>query len=102
MNPIGRSDIERMAELSGLDVEPEALVTLTREIASIIEYVSQIGEVETTDEPQQSKRTLPDSFVRLRADELQATNAVGNPGRFAPVFEGGFFTVPRPESMDEG
>lgn len=99
MNPICRQDIERMAELSGLDVEPEALSTLTRQIAAIIEYVSQIGENETEDDSQLPERSSPDGFVRLRKDEPNAANSIVDAGAFAPAFEDGFFVVPRPESI---
>jgi aspartyl-tRNA(Asn)/glutamyl-tRNA(Gln) amidotransferase subunit C len=101
VKPVGHGDIERMAELAGLDVEPESLSSLTREIAAIIEYVSQLGGVQAEDDSHGTEQAALDASVRLRQDEPGDVDAIGNPGAFAPAFEDGFFVVPKPEAMGD-
>ncbi|QDU56428.1 Asp-tRNA(Asn)/Glu-tRNA(Gln) amidotransferase subunit GatC [Aeoliella mucimassa] len=43
------ADVEKVALLSRLMLSPEELQSLTSEMASIVEYVDQLAEVDTSD-----------------------------------------------------
>lgn len=101
MNQVGSDEIERLADLAGLDVDRSELGPLAREIAEIIQYVSQI---EATAEPggfHQVDTSDCGSGVPLRRDEADRSAHVIDPTKFAPDFQYGFFIVPRPESIGE-
>ena len=102
MNPDRRFGVERLAELARLEVEPSEIASLTRDIAAIIEYVSQIGGVGPAQVSHSSSDELSEAAAPLREDEPDSTASVENPCTFAPDFENGFFVVPRTASMGEG
>ncbi len=102
MNPVGRADIERLAELARLEVEASALESLTSDMTAIIEYVSQINGVSPERAPHSSDIDPPETAIQLRHDEPEPAASVQDPSSFAPCFESGFFVVPRPESMGDG
>lgn len=46
--PITESDIDKIAQLAHLEITPEERRQLTPQIASIVEYVAQLNELDTT------------------------------------------------------
>ena len=44
---LSRADVEKVALLARLQLDPEQLDRLTREMAQIVEYVDQLSEVDT-------------------------------------------------------
>ncbi len=99
MNSVGNEEIERLAELAGFELEHTELESLTREIASIIDYFSQIKECSESSGTMQGLGC--GTAVRLRLDRIDSTRTIRDPSAFAPAFESGFFLVPRPESIGE-
>jgi len=102
VKPPRRDEIERLAELAALEVEPSAVDGLTAEIASIIAFISQIDSLGFTlghPSPGDAGCARP---LHLRPDEVEVDTTIADPATFAPEFDGGFFVVPKPESMGGG
>lgn len=87
---VTRADVERIAELAALEVDEASLPTLTRQIAGILEYVSQLEKV-------QGGAEMPGlSYAPgLRADATRPADLAVAPGSIAPSFKDGLFLVPR-------
>lgn len=101
MARIRREEVEHIAALARLRLsEPEA-EGMTRDLESILEYVAQLGELDTRDvEP--TAQAIP-METPLRDDRpepsLEPEVALGN----APAREGAAFAVPKVlESEDAG
>lgn len=88
-------DVERIARLAALAVEPGALPALTRQIAGIIHYVSQLEAVDTAgaSPPDTSPQTGP--WLPLRSDEPRRALLSVPLDQIAPAFQDGLFLVPR-------
>lgn len=87
---VSRADVERIAALAALDVDEASLPALTRQIAGILEYVSQLEKV-------QGGAEMPGLShpPALRADVVQPADLAVPPGSIAPAFKDGLFLVPR-------
>ncbi len=72
MNPVSHADIVRMAELSGLNIEKKNLAELAGEISAIIEFVSQISEVDSAAGSQPSEQVPFENYVRLRVEDADS------------------------------
>ena len=46
--PINESDIEKIAQLAHLEISPEELLVFAPQISEIVNYVEQLGEVDTS------------------------------------------------------
>jgi aspartyl-tRNA(Asn)/glutamyl-tRNA(Gln) amidotransferase subunit C len=92
------TDVERVAELANLELEPEESVRMVHDLNAILDYVAQLSELDT-------KGVVPLAQVTelegaggasaLRADERVASlnRAVVMPQ--APESDGAFFKVPK-------
>lgn len=96
---ISREEVLRVAHLVELGVPEDRVDQLVRDIGSIVDYVSQLNELQTDADgpafvpgPQQ---------VTLRSDEVVRYPLVLSPAEMAPEFIDGFFVVPRLEAMDD-
>lgn len=89
-----RDDVERIAELSRLELTGEELDLFTRQLTGILEYVQQINAVDTTGVPATS-HVVQQSFEREDApvDSLPRASALANAPDAAT--EAGLFKVPR-------
>lgn len=101
MSGVSRAEIERVARLARLDVEPAALPTLTDQIGRILEYISQLDAVD----PEASDLTPPwldeQTIQPLRPDEVHPQSLRDALADIAPAFRDGFVVVPRLEAMDD-
>jgi aspartyl-tRNA(Asn)/glutamyl-tRNA(Gln) amidotransferase subunit C len=90
---ITAEEVRATAELARLELSPEELVRLERELSAILEYMTDLGKLDTTGvEPMTHAVPL---FTPLRADtlgpQLDAETALAD----APRREGSFFEVPK-------
>lgn len=92
MSRITRDDVERVAGLARLALDEDEILRATTQLDAILDYVAQLGEVDTTDvEP--TSHALP-LRTPLREDRAVAPMppdlAVAN----APQRDGSAFVVP--------
>ena len=94
MSTLTRDDTLRIAELARLELTAEEVDLFTRQLASILDYVEQIRELDTTDiEPTSHAMNRP----LEREDATQPTLARQDALANAPdaAVESGLFKVPR-------
>ena len=92
-------DVEHMARLAELAVEPAELPDLTRQMNSIVGFVAQLGELGDLDGAG-TFQAGPDR-TPLRADEPKPGGLARPPAALAPEFVEGFFVVPKLGAMEE-
>ena len=95
---IGEEEVERMAELAHLELEPAELGRLTREIASILAYVRQLEQVAVEGVEPTSHIALDE--LPLRPDLPQPSLDREQALAAAPRSVAGGFAVPT--FVDEG
>ncbi len=89
-------EVERIARLAHISLEPNSLQTLTREVGAILEYVAQLEQVEAADaEP---FRPGP-AEAPLRPDVVRPGGKPPLPA--APEFSDGLYLVPRVGGLDD-
>lgn len=95
---IDRATVAKIAALARIEMTDEELDRMAPELTGILNWVEQLGEVDTSDvEPMTA--VIPNT-LRLRADEVNADPKTGGDRREdilanAPVAEHGFFGVPK-------
>ncbi len=95
---IDRAAVAKIAALARIKMTEEELDRMAPELNNILEWVEQLGEVDTSQvEPMTA--VIPNT-LRLRADEVDADPKTGGNRREdilanAPVAEHGFFGVPK-------
>ena len=94
--------VERVAELANLDLAPEEKPRMQRDLNAILEYVAQLGEIDTKGvEPMAQVSDLLDSVVdagqgaELRPDQLKPSLDRAKIMREAPDTDGAFFKTPK-------
>jgi aspartyl-tRNA(Asn)/glutamyl-tRNA(Gln) amidotransferase subunit C len=96
---ITASDVHHVAVLARLDLPPQRLEKLTRELESILEYVAKIGRVDMAGiEPM--AHALPLHNV-LREDVVEPSLPLDRVLQNAPDTDGPFFKVPKVIGGDE-
>jgi len=94
---IGPKDVRHAARLAEIEVTDEELPRLAGQLARIVEYVEQLGEV-PAGERAEPYRGGPDR-VALREDAVAPIPLAHPVGGMAPEFVDGFFVVPRRVAM---
>lgn len=95
---IDRATVAKIASLARIKMSDEELDRMVPELSGILEWVEQLGEVDTSNvEPMTA--VIPNA-LRLRADEVNADPKTGGDKRDdvlanAPAAEHGFFGVPK-------
>ena len=95
---IDRAAVAKIAALARIKMTEEELDRMAPELNNILEWVEQLGEVDTSQvEPMTA--VIPNT-LRLRADKVDADPKTGGNRREdilanAPVAEHGFFGVPK-------
>ncbi len=88
-----KMDIEKVARLARLELSGEEKETLGKQLDQVLEYVEQLGRVDTTGvEP--TSHAIPISNV-FREDEVRPSFPRDEVLAIAPEEEGGYFRVPR-------
>ena len=85
--------VKHVADLARLNIDPEAIQKISRQVAAILAYVDTLNEVDTRDVPPTSHAIeLNNTF---RPDTAHAHLSVDQALANAPVRENGFFVVPK-------
>lgn len=92
-------DVEHMARLAELAVDPAELPDLTRQMNSIVGFVAQLGELGDL-HGAGSFQAGPDR-TPLREDVARPGGLARPPAALAPEFVEGFFVVPKLGAMEE-
>jgi aspartyl-tRNA(Asn)/glutamyl-tRNA(Gln) amidotransferase subunit C len=89
--------VERVAELANLQLTPEESVAMVRDLNSILEYVAQLSELDTSQvEPLAQVTELMQIGNRpLREDAVVPSLDRGTVMNQAPETDGAFFKVPK-------
>jgi aspartyl/glutamyl-tRNA(Asn/Gln) amidotransferase C subunit len=99
---VTRQDVEQVARLAELAVEPAELPELTAQLDRIVGFVARLSEVEAA-QPGDAERFIPGpDRCPLREDAVRPARLAVPPARLAPEFIEGFFVVPRLGAMEEG
>ncbi len=90
---IERKTVEHIANLARLEVSEEEMVSFTRELGSILDYVEQLNAVDT-------ENVEPTAFMvpahdPLRDDTIQKSLPAEKILQNGPVVKKGFFAVPK-------
>ncbi len=93
MSNINEDTVARIARLARLKLEPEQLAPMATELTSILDWVEQLGEVDTDGiEPMASP---VDAKLVWRDDAVSDGNIQDKVLKNAPRREYGFFAVPK-------
>lgn len=96
---IDREQVKKVAHLARLEITPQEEEEFTTQLSSILEYVEQLNELDTTDVPP-TTRAIETSNI-TRDDRL---NPFSNKEKLldqAPLREDNYFRVPQILSSDE-
>ncbi len=96
---IDANDVRHVARLAELEIAEDDIPALAAQLAGIVEFVGQLSVLDLSDQ-EQPVNLGPDQ-VALREDVVAPIPMVRGPGAIAPVFEQGFFVVPRLGGMAE-
>jgi len=89
---ISRADVEKVALLARLQLGEDELATLTKELAQIVAYVDQLGEVDTEGvQPMVHAVEVHDVFA---ADQVQPSLSRQDALANAPNHNGNGYLVP--------
>lgn len=97
-------EVERVAELANLDLEPDEKPRMQRDLNAILEYVAQLNELDTAGiEPMAQVSDLLDlgaaadggHGAALRVDALRASLDRARVMEEAPETDGAFFKTPK-------
>ena len=92
MPALTRKEVEEIALLARLHLEPSELDQMQGELGAILEHFAALAQVDTTDVPPMTHAVPMD--LRLRPDEPQPSLPVEEALRGAPVKQDGVFVVP--------
>lgn len=85
--------VKKIASLSRLAISEEEAAAIAPELSKILDWVEQLGEVDTSD-VQPMAAVIPNT-LRLREDVVTDGNRRADVLANAPVSEDGFFGVPK-------
>jgi len=86
-------NIDRVAELSRLNLKPEEKQKLAKDLCAILDYVKKLDALDTKDvEPTSHVLNMENVF---RADEVKPSDAAPKALAHAPETDGPFFKVPK-------
>lgn len=97
MSGISRAELERIADLAALELDPAQLAPLAAQLARILEYVARLDAVSPTADADDA-HAAPGPEQPLRPDQPAPAPPL-DPATFAPAFVDGFFVVPSPEGV---
>ena len=94
---ITRKDVERIAELSRLELTPQETDLFTEQLSSIIGHIEKLNELDTGEVPPMSHcgPAGGDMKYALRDDQLQPGIGQEDAVQNAPDSDAGYFRVPR-------
>ena len=92
-------DVQHVARLAELAVEPDELAALTEQMDRIVGFVAQLGELAAQD--QGASYLAGPERATLRSDVVEPADLARPPAALAPEFVDGFFVVPKLGAMEE-
>ena len=92
MPSLTRKEVEEIALLARLHLEPDELARMEAELGAIVEYFGALAAVDVTDVPAMTHAVPMD--LRLRADVAEPSLPVAEALRGAPARDGDLFVVP--------
>ena len=93
MGTINKDDVRHVARLARLALPEERIATITGQLESILDYVSHLQSIDTTDVPPTTRAV--EVVNVMRADQAQATAVRDELLNQAPQREGDLLVVPR-------
>jgi len=95
--PITEADVEKVAALAHLEIEGDELRTLAPQLASIVAYVEQLNELDTSDVEPATGGLTPEgeSTAAAREDEVRPSLGQALALEQAPDPSHGHFRVPK-------
>lgn len=91
--PLGPADVERIAHLARLAIDPADVPGYARDLSAILDLVEQMNTVDTTGVAPMAHPL--DLAQRLRADEVRETDQRELYQSIAPLVGDGLYLVPR-------
>ena len=90
-------DVERVAELAHLELAPEEIEPMLRDLNAILDYVAELNRIDTAGiEPLAQASELEGAAVpEARPDRLEPSLARNTVMQQAPETDGVFFKVPK-------
>ena len=92
MPALTRKEVEEIALLARLHLEPDEIARMQEELGAILESFTALAAIDTTDVPPMTHAVPMD--LRLRPDEPAPSLPVAEALRAAPAREGDLFVVP--------
>ena len=93
MSRISADDVRKVAKLARLDLPEEKIATYTGQLESILDYVSQLAEIDTEGVPETTRAVEVTNVTR--EDGVTPTPIREDILNQAPLREGDFFRVPK-------
>ena len=93
MSRISADDVRKVAKLARLDLADEKITTYTNQLESILDYVSQLQAVDTTDVPPTTRAVEVVNVTR--EDGVTPTQVREDILNQAPQREQDFYRVPK-------
>lgn len=90
---LGKADIEKIAWLARLEINPDDIPGYATDLTRILDLVAQMNQADTTgEEPLAHPLELE---ARLRADKVTETNHREHFQQYAPAVAQGLYLVPK-------
>jgi len=93
MSKITSTDVKNVAKLARLDLTDDQVVTYTKQLEDILDYVDHLQQVNTDQVPPTTRAV--EVVNALREDQVQSTTVRENLLELAPEREGDFIRVPK-------
>ena len=93
MSRISADDVRKVAKLARLDLPEVKIATYTGQLESILDYVSQLAEIDTEGVPETTRAVEVTNVTR--EDRVTPTPVREEILNQAPLREGDFFRVPK-------
>ena len=93
MSHISADDVRKVAKLARLNLPEDKIATYTEQLGSILGYVSQLEQVDTTGVPETTRAVEVTNVTRQ--DGVNPTPVREDILNQAPQREGDFFRVPK-------
>ncbi|MEQ9520841.1 MAG: Asp-tRNA(Asn)/Glu-tRNA(Gln) amidotransferase subunit GatC [Parvibaculum sp.] len=90
---VDENTVRHIARLARIAVTEEELAPLAKEVSSILDWVEQLGEVNTGHVAPMT--SVVEMEMKMREDIVTHEDLQDQVTRNAPVSEDGFFTVPK-------
>ena len=98
---VSMEDVKHVADLASLELTPEELPHMAKNLNAVLGYIAQLNELQTSDLPAmaQASEVLGLAAAQhgetLRADEILPSTDRAEVMREAPETDGRFFKVPK-------